>query len=518
MATLAQIEKALHNAHNAGDEEAARHLAGVYKSMSKQPEKSGTSRFLSGVGGSLLDAAGNVAELIPGVSQNNPVSMAGEQGLNQATGTAGSVGKFVGSAVPYVALPQKIIPSMIGSAIIGAATSDGDLKNRAIGGGAAAGGAAIGGALPYALKAGGRFAGKIIGELGTHTGGDTIIDAAASGMKGGKKQKIFIDYLRGNEPLSNIVDVAEKGKAGLKQAQREAYKSQITPIFQDKTVLNYSPIEDAINEASKIGKYKGHTVKPSAVNIANELEPIIQEWSGNPIPVGKAYISPETGKMIQKTKPGFKIEDAHTIEGLDALKKRIGDLYDSVEEGTPEKKVLSTVYAKVKQAIETQNPKYKNVMEKDQEFRNLVNELNKELSLSQTTTDSTALRKLLAIPRNNANTNYGNRVALAQLLEDNGSDNLMTMLNAAALNSFKPRGLGGMIGGGTAAGSGVAALTGNPLIALTLAATAAGQSPRLMGEAALKTGQLSRLLKGPYKNLVKPGIIGESKKRATNER
>ena len=33
MATLEEVERALHNAHAAGDTEAATHLAGVYKQM-----------------------------------------------------------------------------------------------------------------------------------------------------------------------------------------------------------------------------------------------------------------------------------------------------------------------------------------------------------------------------------------------------------------------------------------------------------------------------------------------------
>ena len=346
-----------------------------------------------------------------------------------------------------------------------------------------------------AVKATGRAAGTVIGEFGTHTGGGTIQDAARAGFEGGAKLNAFTENMSGKVPVEDIVAVAEKGKAGLIKAQRAHYLKSMAEIIKDKTKLNYMPIEKALEDSLRIGKYKGHTVKPSAVNVANQLKPIIDEWSGKPYPAGHLRLNMNTFKIEQPMHPAFPASKSHTIEGLDKLKQHVGDLYDSVDEGTPEKTVLNKVYGSIKDAIVKQNKGYSKLMDEEMASRNLMNELNKELSLSSNTTDSTTLRKLLSVPRNNASTNYGMRVNLAKALEDNGAENLMSMLNGQALNSFKPRGIGS-IGASGASGAALYALAqGNIPAFTTLAALTATQSPKLMGNLAIKTGKGAKLAK-----------------------
>ena len=57
-------------------------------------EASAPSRFLQGVGGEALKAVGGVAGMLPGVSQDNPITQAGQEGIEKATGFAGGAGKF----------------------------------------------------------------------------------------------------------------------------------------------------------------------------------------------------------------------------------------------------------------------------------------------------------------------------------------------------------------------------------------------------------------------------------------
>jgi len=499
MASREELKSALITAHNAGNTEHAKILAQALAGLDIEEqaapkempvEGNAAGRFLSGVGANVLDAASGVAELIPGVTENNPIAQAAKEGLKSATGYAGGAGKLVGGAVPYLAMPEGTIPAALTAAGIGAATGHGGLEDRAISGALAGAGQLA----PEAVTAVGRGIGKTIGELGTHTGGETIVDAARAGLKGGAKQEAFINYLRDKLPLTNIVNLAEKGKKGVIAKRSEAYQREMAPLLEDKTILNYLPIEEAINSAKQIGTYEGHVVNPSAVELHNKLKPIIEEWSGRPYPQGKAYVSPQTGEIIQPMHEPFPPEQSQTMAGVDALKKRIGGLYDKIPmEAKQEKAVLDTVYGKVRDAIVKQNPKYGDIMEKDIAFRDKIDELTKELSITgKSGSDSTTLRKLLAIPRNNANTNYGKRVELARELEENGADNLMTMLNGAALNSFKPRGLGGAVGGMSAGGSLTSLLYGQPGVAAALAGATLMQSPRLMGEAALKVGQAGR--------------------------
>lgn len=94
------------------------------------------------------------------------------------------------------------------------------------------------------------------------------------------------------------------------------------------------------------------------------------------------------------------------------------------------------------------------------------------------------MRKLQSLMRNNVQTNYGNRLNLANELEAGGNVELLPSLAGQAMSSATPRSLSGQIGsGGTVLGS---MMTGNPLMLAALPF----QSPRAVGETAYKIGEL----------------------------
>jgi hypothetical protein len=370
------------------------------------------------------------------------------------------------------------------------------------------------------IKKSGGLVGTVVGELGTHTGGETIRDAARAGYQGGDKLNELTGFMRDKRVYPDIVANAEKGLRGIAQKDSDAYNLGMASLKQNQTILPYGDIEAALKSASNTGKYEGHTVSPAAVNVANELKPIIEEWSGKPIPSGPPIFDIQTNTWIQPTKPGFDPSKAHTIEGLDQLKKRVGEVYEKTDQDTPERKVARKVYNAVKSEINKVSPEYGELMKKSQNAIKRRNEFKGELSLKENATDSTKLRKLLAVPRNNANTNYGNRVALAKLLEENGADNLMSQLNGAALSSIKPRGLGGVIGGGSVLGALAAALTGNPGLAAALVGGTLTQSPRLMGEAAIlagKGGKVTSKAMGPSVKAATIRALLANQQGVTNE-
>ncbi len=90
MATLAQIEKALHNAHNAGDEEAARHLAGVYKQMRGEKDKqvenesTGLSHKIQVSGRGIIEGISAIPGQLYNASQMVPQAIA--QKIEEKTG------------------------------------------------------------------------------------------------------------------------------------------------------------------------------------------------------------------------------------------------------------------------------------------------------------------------------------------------------------------------------------------------------------------------------------------------
>ena len=123
-----------------------------------------------------------------------------------------------------------------------------------------------------------------------------------------------------------------------------------------------------------------------------------------------------------------------------------------------------------------------------------IKEIERALSQGKRASADASMRKLQSLMRNNANTNYGNRLDLAKQMIDQGGNNIMPALAGQALNTWTPRGLGSAVAGGLGGGAMIAGASVPASIAAAVPVLAV-QSPRLMGEAALKTGQAARLAK-----------------------
>lgn len=296
----------------------------------------------------------------------------------------------------------------------------------------------------------------LIGDLGTHTGAESLRGAARAGMEGGETGRVFLDNLRGNVPMERVIEDAKLALDKMRQERGQAYRSGMAGVKADNTVLDFGPIDDALREVSEVGVYKGKVLNKSTEGVWQNIAETVDDWrTSNPA-------------------------DFHTAEGLDALKKAIGDIRETTEYGTPSRVMADRVYNSIREQVVKQAPDYARVMKDYETASDLLGEIQKTLSLNPKANIDTTLRKLQSVMRNNANTNYGRRVDLVNKL---GSDKLMPALSGQSLNSLSPRGLGRVVAGGTLAGS----VGFNP----ALAALLPFQSPRLVGEAAYYGGKLS---------------------------
>lgn len=463
-------------AKDAGDFELEQHIYGLLEAMPEKPEKSAPSRFLSGVGGKVLEAAGAASDAYSGLTggfspSGEWVKQKAQEGLQNSLAndeqgiTAGDAGKFMGAALPYLALPGGSLPAAIAqNAGTAALTTPGSLEDRAKSAGITAGftGAAPGVGMlagKAANLAGGGVA-NIIGALGTHTGGESIKQAAKAGFEGGSKAEAFTHNLRGGS-MDDVLTMARDNISNLGAQKAAQYRSGMVDIKGDKSVLKFDAIDDALNNANGIVTYKGQVTNESAANYLAEINKKVSEWKAlNP-------------------------NEFHTPEGLDQLKQVIGGIQEKIPLGDKTAlKAVGGVYNAIKDSIVAQAPKYAKVMKDYSTATKALKEVENSLSLGKKSLDDTALRKLQSVMRNNANTNYGNRVSSVLKLEQGGND-LMPSLAGQALNSWTPRGLGGLAMVGNV-GYGAA----NP-VALSLLPL---QSPRLIGEAAFKGGQAANLI------------------------
>jgi hypothetical protein len=326
-----------------------------------------------------------------------------------------------------------------------------------------------------AMVKGTKLAGKAVTEgipailgLTTGVGGETVKTALKSGLEG---TTAFKENMRGTVPVTQVLDDAKANLAKINSNKQADYRSGMVSIANDKTILDFVGIDNALIDAEKFSKFKGKIVNETADNLLTNIKKTVDDWKqSNPV-------------------------DFHTPEGLDQLKQAVwGEIEKLPKESKQAYSAGKNIYNAIKAEIGAQAPTYAKVMKDYTEASDLVHEIERALSLGQKASADTAIRKLQSLTRNNVTTNYGQRTALAEQLAAQGGNELMPALSGQAMSSFTPRNLAGQ---GGAIGAGLGAFS-NP----TMLAAMPFMSPRLVGEAAYSTGAMAR----PVVNSLSPTI------------
>lgn len=306
----------------------------------------------------------------------------------------------------------------------------------------------------------GNAAANIIGGLGTHTGAESIRQAYKAGRAGGSAERSLVDNMRGKVPMGDVLEDAKANIAEMGRQKSAAYRQGMAQVSGDRTVLDFGGIDKAVSDAAEAVSFKGQAKNKRAAEVQQAIAKEVEEW-----------------KALDPA-------EYHTPEGLDALKQRIGGHIESLpfEERTA-RMAGDKIYHAVKAEIVRQAPVYADTMKAYVDATEEIREIERTLSLGKKASVDTAMRKLQSLTRNNANTNYGNRLDLAHRLEEQGGRAIIPALSGQALSSWTPRGLGSATAGGM--GLGGYAL-GGPYLAAALLAT---KSPRLMGEVAVAAGK-----------------------------
>jgi hypothetical protein len=301
---------------------------------------------------------------------------------------------------------------------------------------------------------------EIIGGMGTHTGGESIRQVAKAGYQGGTEAATAASMMRDKGAVTDLLDEANNALAKIKAARSAKYTNSMKNIAADKTVLKFDAVDNAVQDALNIKRFKGKSISPSTTKIQDEIVSVIDDW--------------------KKQNPA----DFHTAEGLDALKQTIGDIRDATEFGTPSRKVADSVYAAVKNEIVKQAPDYASTMQKYSEASELISEIQRHLLGKDKGSPTTAVNKLQKLMTASGK-NKQMEMSLAKELEAAGAKNLMPGLAGLSLQGLAPRGLAGQAGIGL---GGLGIIAGNPGLGVPFLAM---QSPRLMGESALGAGRVA---------------------------
>lgn len=427
-------------------------------------------------------------------AQQFPMAAGGGKLAGEIAGTlpvGGALAKGV-AAIPGMA--QKAAPLVqalrTGGFSAGGATGAAGMATRAAGGAATGGaatslidpndvksGAAIGAIAGPALATAGRGLANVLGTT-TGVGGDALSMAYKSGKAGGTQSKAFAENMRGEAEIGQVLDDARSNLESIRQARSAAYKQNMSGVAANQNPIDMAPIESAVKDSFGKFTFKGQAKDPQVLKTLESVAEEVTAW--------------------KQLNPG----EFHTAEGLDALKQRIGAIKESLPfEARSSRAAVDGVYNSIKSEIQKKAPEYAKAMGEYSNASQLIDEVQRALSLGDRASADTAMRKLQSLTRNNVNTNYGNRLALAQELEQQGGKSILPALSGQALSSFTPRGLQAATGSGV---SSALALTGN----LPQAAIMAGaSSPRLMGEAFYGAGQAAGKVNPRLIEALRRGII-----------
>jgi len=299
--------------------------------------------------------------------------------------------------------------------------------------------------------------------LGMTTGaGKNPIRIAYETGKQGTKQEVdaFLKGINNNASPETLVQKANNALGQIKKQVGLEYQANKAKLKTDKQIIEFDEINSALDEIKQAGKFERTTVNPSTVNMQNKIRKIVNAW--------------------QKKNP----KKYHTPEGIDALKRRIGDLYDSTQPGTQERLVIDKVYNSIGNTIRKNAPIYDEMMKSYSEGKTLIREIQDTFSLKEKKSVDTQFRKLTSILRDGVNANFGERFNLAQRLNQL-DPTLFPELAGESLKAYVPSGIQRAVGSGNL---GLSAYAGSLLDPITLT-TLGAQSPKLVGRGAFELGR-----------------------------
>jgi hypothetical protein len=315
------------------------------------------------------------------------------------------------------------------------------------------------------LKAGAEPVVSNVLGMTTGTGEGPVRQAARAGFQ---RNKAFADNMRGNVPMTDVIDQAQFAVGRMRQDRSAEYQAGMTQANQAAGHVGYQPIHQALVDADKMVNFQGLAKSAEAAKTLEQIKDLVSQWRGLSTP--------------------------HTVEAADALKQAIGEIRQKTQPGTLERRVADSVYNAAKSSIVQQAPEYAKAMKGYADASDKINELERTFSLGEKASQDTALRKLQSTQRNNVQTNYGQRNALLDELARYEPD-LPFALAGQSMNAALPRGLAGKVGAISVGSNGGMAMHGLPAIMnpATLAMLPTF-SPRVVGEAAYAGGRVANAL------------------------
>ena len=302
---------------------------------------------------------------------------------------------------------------------------------------------------------------KAYSGVTTGVGRRPLEEAFAAGAEGGSRQQTFRENISGVANQTAVLDMAKNALGNLRDQRSRDYLSGMDEVGKDIEAINMQPILEVVKEAQKRGRFGEQVIDANAEAAVRAASSKIRQW--------------------------VELDPAqyHTALGVDALKRSIGAQLDGLKNQPNAYGAVKEIYDSIGSEIRSQAPQYDSVMKEYSEMTNLIQEMERTLSLNPQASIDTSMRKLQSLMRDNVQTNYGQRVKLGEQLADAGAQDMMAGLAGQTLSEMAPRGIARAPAGGVPAAF---LYSGNIPAA---AASAVAASPRVAGEISNIAGQLA---------------------------
>ena len=195
---------------------------------------------------------------------------------------------------------------------------------------------------------------------------DDLRQAAAAGRRQGpfKGNNAFTDQLEGRGDIMDPLKQANDAVTELYQARSRDYTRRMGKMNKTE-VLEWTDVENAINDVEAIGKHKGIDIS-SAADVWQEIFDIADQ---------------------------FKAKGLNTIEDFDAMKRAMSTIGSKYQVGTPQNAVARSVAKKINDVIVEKAPVYANIMKDYRLASDTLSDITASASLGAKSAD-TALGKL----------------------------------------------------------------------------------------------------------------------------
>jgi len=300
-------------------------------------------------------------------------------------------------------------------------------------------------------------AGRVVGEsagLTTGAGYGAIKEAFRN------PSPEFIQALRGKIPVENIVTDAREALQTIREQRSAEYLNSYQKVWQKtgKVEQNLAPIAKQLEK--QLDNFN--------VRVIKNLEDGKLNFDFSRSTISDGIEANRVKEVVEAVYDWGSQQGDSTVIGLDILKRKLDDFYSPSRQANA---FIQPIKQSVRNILE-RVPEYKNMTREYAQMSDVINEVERGLSLGTRAATDTTLKKLTSVLRDN---NEFRKVMVEQLQKYSDSD-LKGQIAGAALGQVAPRGLMRTVVGGGLLGASSLMLSPAFLASLPLA------SPRVIGE------------------------------------